>query len=121
MSGGAVYQAALRTLMRQNLPDSARRDVIAILQATSPGPLQFLYDTALEAGLPSDTILARTAAIYFGFCAGHLSDDLSDGECAYIENAYKIGPCTQLTLQNLLFLGLAEAEDPTAYSGARRG
>lgn len=113
MSGGAVFQEALRMLGRQSLPEVSQADLVAALKAGRPGPLEFLYEIGAEAGLPPDTILARSVASYFNFCAGNLCDDLSDSECSYLPDPDRLGPCTQLTLQNLFFHALLEADLPS--------
>lgn len=113
MSAGSVFQEALRIVIRQSLPEVARGDVLAALEAGRPGPLEFLYEAGAEAALPPEKIISRSAAIYFNFCAGNLSDDLSDSECSYLDDPYRIGPCTQLILQNLFFHALVHAQLPT--------
>jgi hypothetical protein len=112
MSGGAIFQEALRVVARQAIPKVAKRDLVACLEAVRPGPLQILYDAGAEANLSINDILQRGSAIYFNFCAGHLSDDLSDAECTYLDEPNRIGPCTQLILQNLFFLRLSESGLP---------
>ena len=113
MSAGSVFQEALRILIRQALPEVAQGDVLAALNAGRPGPLEFLYEAGAEASLPPEKIISRSAAIFFNFCAGNLSDDLSDSECTYLDDPYRIGPCTQLILQNLFFHALVYAALPT--------
>jgi hypothetical protein len=109
MSAGAVFQEALRILNRQRLPAISQRDLLAVLEAGRPaGPLAFLYDAGVEARLPRQKLLTRTAAIYINFCAGNLADDLIDGECTYLDEPFRIGPCAQFILQNLFFHILAE-------------
>src|SRR5262245_22068622 len=113
MSAGIVFHEVLRLLGRQCLPELSRRDVLAALEAGRPGPLAFLYVAGEEAGLPEQKLLPRAVAIYIGFCAGNLADDLSDGDCTYLIEPSRIGPCTQLTLHTLFFHALAEAELPS--------
>lgn len=112
MSGGAVFQEALRILNRQHLPDVSRRDLVAALEAGRSGPLALLYDAGVEAGLSRSTLLTRAAAIYFNFCATNLSDDLTDGECTYLSEPSRTGPCAQFILHNLFFYTLAQADFP---------
>ncbi|XXF78306.1 hypothetical protein P2318_00690 [Myxococcaceae bacterium GXIMD 01537] len=59
MSGGAIYQEALRVLERQGLPAEASRDVLAALEAGQPGPLPLLYAAGVEAGLPREVLMGR--------------------------------------------------------------
>ncbi len=112
MSGGAVFQEALRILARQSLPEVSQADLLAALEAGRPGPLEVLYEMGADAGLPPETILARSVASYFNFCAGNLCDDLSDSECTYLPDPNRLGPCTQLILQNLFFHALLRADLP---------
>lgn len=113
MSVGVVFHKVLGVLGSQPLPAISRRDVLAALEAGRPGPLAFLYEAGTEAGLPRQQLLTRAAAIYFFFCAGNLADDLSDGDCTYLAEPSRLGSCTQLTLQNLFFHTLLEAELPS--------
>jgi hypothetical protein len=110
MSAETIFQEALRALNRQRLPDVSRRDLLAALEAGRPGTLAFTYEAGVEAGLPRKKLLTRAAAIYFIFCAGNLADDLSDGECTYLTEPFRVGPCTQLILQTLFFHTLTEAD-----------
>ncbi len=113
MSAGAVFQEALRILNRQHLPAVSRQDLVAALEAGRPGTLGFTYEAGAEAGLPRQTLLTRAAAIYFNFCAGNLADDLSDGDCTYLPEPFRTGPCTQLILQTLFFQTLVETDLPS--------
>ena len=113
MSGGLIFQEALRVVNRQHLPEVCESDILAAVRAGRPGPLDLLYEAGSEAQLSSEEIVARGVAIYFNFCAGNLCDDLSDNDCNYIENPSRIGPCTQFILQNLFFYALMEAGLPS--------
>lgn len=112
MSAGVVFQEALRILNRQQFPDASRRDLLAVLEAALPGPLALLYDAGAAAGLPRQTLLARAAAIYIKYCTVNLCDDLSDGDCTYLSDPTRIGPCAQFLLQNLFFHLLVDLELP---------
>lgn len=114
MSAGAVFQESLRALNRYSFPEVSRRDLLAALEAGRPGPLTFLYDAGLEARLPRHTLLRRAAAIYLGFCAVNLCDDLTDDECTYLSNPFHSGPCTQAILHHVFFALLAEEGLPSA-------
>lgn len=118
MSAGVVFQEALRILNRQPLPEVSRRDLFATLEAGRPGPLVFLYDAGTEAGLPRQTLLTRSAAIYFNYCAANLADDLIDGDCTYLSEPVRIGPCAQFILQNLFFQVLTETNLPSTVLSA---
>ncbi len=108
----AIFLQALDILSRQPLPEISQEDLLAALNAGRLGPLPFLYEAGVEAGLPHQTLLARAAAIYFNFCAGNLADDLMDGECTYLSDPFRLGPCVQYILQTLCFHTLVEAEVP---------
>lgn len=110
MSGGALYQEALRVLRRMELPGESERDVLATLEAGQPGPLALFYEAGAEAGLPRQVLLARGAGLFFSFCAGNLADDLIDGDCTYHAQPLRVGPCVQFLLQNLAFSTLAEKQ-----------
>jgi len=112
MSVEDVFYEVLHVFSRQHLPEVSQLDILAALEAARPGPLAFLYEAGTEAGLPRRKLLTRAAAIYFFFCAGNLADDLSDGECTYLSEPFRVGPCTQLILQALLFHTLMEADLP---------
>ncbi|MBN1205928.1 MAG: hypothetical protein JXB05_13510 [Myxococcaceae bacterium] len=112
MSGGSIYQEALRVLRRLNLPETAERDVVAALEAAQPGPLALLYEAGVEAGLRREALLARGAGIFLSFAAGNLADDVSDGDCTYYASPYRVGPYVQFLLQNLAWATLARAEVP---------
>src|SRR5690349_9730988 len=107
MSGGAVFQEVLRRVMRLELPDEARRDVLAALDAAQRHPVtQLLYEAAHEAALPREAMLARAAGVFCTFAAGNLADDLVDGDCTYFDAAHpatRIAPTVQFLLQNLAF------------------
>jgi hypothetical protein len=109
----AVFVEALSILSRQHLPEMSQEDLLAALTAGRPGPLAFLYEAGAEVSLPHQQLVSRATAIYFFFCAGNLSDDLSDGDCTYLTEPSRLGPCTQLTLQNLFFQTLLEADLPS--------
>lgn len=108
----AVFLEVLDILSNQPLPEISQGDLLAALNAGRLGPLPFLYEAGVEAGLPRQKLLTRAAAIYIGFCAGNLADDLSDGDCTYLAEPSRIGPCTQLNLHTLFFHALAEAGLP---------
>ncbi len=112
MSAGAVFQHALRIVIGESLPPPCQHDVVAALEAGRPGPLEFLYEAGAEARLPAATIMTRSAAIYFMFCAANLSDDLSDGDCAYLSDSAQSGPCVLVLLQSLFLRALADAKLP---------
>lgn len=107
MSGGAVYQEALRVLRRQGLPELAERDVLVALEAGQPGPLPFLYEAGAEAGLPREVLMPRAVGLFFSFCAGNLADDVIDGDCTYYAEPLRVAPYVQFTLQNLAWATLA--------------
>jgi hypothetical protein len=112
MSGGAIYQEALRALRRLGLPEQAEQDVVTALEAAQPGPLGLLYEAGREAGLRRETLLARGVGIFLSFAAGNLADDLSDGDCTYYSQPVRVGPYVQFLLQNLAWDTLARAEVP---------
>jgi len=112
VSAGAIFQEALRIVVRQSLPAVSRRDIMAVLEAGRREPLEFLYEAGVEADLPHQAIVSRGAAVYFNFCAGGLSDDLSDGDCTYLAEPYRLGPCTQAILQTLFLDALVAASLP---------
>jgi hypothetical protein len=109
MSAGAVFQEALRVLNRQHLPAASQRTVVAALEAGRSGLLTFLYEAGAEANLSRTTLLYRAAAIYFSFCAANLCDDLTDGDCTYLAEPLRTGPCVQYILHNLSFHALVRA------------
>lgn len=104
MSGGVVFQEALRIVNKSGLHELAERDVLRTLQAARlGGPLDLLYDCAAAARLERQQRLVRGAAIFFSFAAGNVADDIADAECDYLEEPTRTGPCVQFILQNLFF------------------
>jgi hypothetical protein len=110
VSGGLIYQTALRRIRAHDLPDQAERDLVSALGAARSGPLDFVYLAGLDAGLPRDELLARGAAVFFIFAAGNLADDVSDGDCTYLPP--RAAPGVQFMLQNLVFDTLLESSVP---------
>ncbi|WP_342377793.1 hypothetical protein NVS55_00735 [Myxococcus stipitatus] len=108
MSGGALFQESLRVLRRLELPEESERDVLAALEAAQPGPLPLFYEAGAEAGLERDLLTARGVGLFFSFSAGNLADDLMDGDCVYLQEPLRVGPCAQFLLQNLAWATLAE-------------
>lgn len=117
MSGGAVFQQALRTINGFGLPSEAQRDVVVALEKGRPA-LPMLYQMGHDAGLEHDALLARASALYLGFCAGNLCDDLVDGDCTYFEPAIRLAPGLQYLLQNAFVSALSEAGLPATAIGA---
>ncbi len=101
MSGGLIFQTALRQLRARALPEQAERDLAAALEATRGGPLEFVYLAGLDSGLPREELLARGTAVFFIFAAGNLADDVADGDCTYLPA--RAAPGAQFILQNLVF------------------
>lgn len=114
MSGGAIFQEALRIVRRHELPAACEADLLAVLKAGRPGPLVLLYEAGHEAGLSHDAVLARATPLYFVFCAGNLADDLADGEAGYLEEPIRLGPGVQYLLHSLCFAELAAAGLPSS-------
>ena len=75
----------------------------------------------MEAELPRQQLFTRAVAIYLNFCAGNLADDLIDGDCTYLSEPFRLGPCVQYILQTLCFRTLLEAvlPGPTLASATR--
>jgi hypothetical protein len=104
MSGGVLFQESLRVLSKSGLHAIAERDVLHALDvAQAHGPLDLIYDCGFEARLERPALLTRGAAIFFSYAAGNLADDLADGECTYLAEPARTGPCVQFVLQNLFF------------------
>lgn len=115
MSGGVIFQEALRIVTGRALHAVAERDVVRALEAARrQGPLDLLYDCGCEAKLERGALLARAGAIFFSFAAGNLADDIADDECTYLEEPTRTGPCVQFILQNLFFATAAGAQLATA-------
>lgn len=110
MSGGLVFQTALRLILARGLAAEAERDLVKALEATRGGPLEFFYLAGLDSGLPRAELLARGAAAFFIFAAGNLADDVADGDCTYLPP--RAAPGVQFMLQNLVFDVLLESSVP---------
>lgn len=110
MSGGAIFQQALRVLQGLPLDPSVRRDILPILEAGRL-TLPLISEAGFEAKLPREEWLARGVGVYLLTCVGNLTDDLIDGECTYI-SPLCLGPCYQYILHNLAFSCLARTAIP---------
>src|SRR5262245_30818321 len=113
MSAEAIFYEGLRVFARYHLPEVSQKDILSALEAGRPGPLAFLYAAGAESEMPPRQVLERSAAIYFNFCAGNLADDLMDGDCTYLSEPFRLGPCVQYILQTLCFQTLTEAGLPS--------
>jgi hypothetical protein len=120
VSGGVVLRESLRQLVGCELPDPARRAVTAVVRSHPAEPRQLLYEAALEAGHPREVLLGRACAAYLLYCAGHLADDLIDGDCAYLADPAREGPAAQYLLCSLAYAGAATS-GVSAASLARVG
>lgn len=109
MSSGRVFQEALRVLLETPLPDVARDDVLAVLEANRSDLLQLFFDAAREAGVERDAALRRSAAVFFWYASGQLADDLADGDCDYLEEPLRTGPSAAFLLAHLGYATLAAA------------
>ena len=112
MSGGAVFQQALRFINELRLPEPAHGDAVTALTQGRPGPLAMLYLLGADASLPHEKLMARSASLFIGFCCGNLADDLVDGDCTYLEPASLVGPHLQQLLHNVFFAVAAAAGMP---------
>ena len=69
MSAGAIFQEALRITNRQSLPPASQHAILAALEAGRPGPLVFLYEAGVEAGVVADREVQLAVAEEAGFDA----------------------------------------------------
>jgi hypothetical protein len=115
-----LFQEALRTLRRLDLPEASERDLVAALEVTPREALQLLWAAAAEAGVARDRIVRRGTALLFSYAAGNLADDLIDGDCDYLEPAVRLAPGAQYLLQNLFVATAAEAVAPEALARCGR-
>lgn len=114
-----AYLEALLRVSRQPIPECCQRDILGAIRAINPGPLPFLVSAAEDAALPRTEVLRRIMPIFFFSCAGNLADDLSDGDCDYFDGGARLGPSTQMILQNLFFESLMTSGiDATSRSEA---
>jgi hypothetical protein len=116
MSAGAVFQATLRIINRMSLPADAQKDVVTAMEAGRTS-LTMLYSMGYDAGLEHEALMARAAALFLGFCAGNLADDLVDGDCTYLEPPIRIGPGLQYLLQHASLAALCDAGLPSETLG----
>jgi hypothetical protein len=108
VSGGVLFQEALRALSRCELDPVAERVVLRCMQAArESAPLGLVYDCGVAASLDRPLLLARGSAVFFSFAAGNLADDIADDECTYLGQPSRDGPCAQFMLQNLFFSSAA--------------
>lgn len=93
-----IYQETLRILRNLHLPEIAEADVLSALKvARRSGPLDLAYWATQEAGLGRQETIWRATAVFLNFTAANLADDLSDGDCSYLD-ASKV-PGVQAILQ----------------------
>jgi hypothetical protein len=110
MSGGAVFQEALRVLTALELPSVAERDCVAAMEAARPGNLSLLYEAGAAAGLKRALLLRRCAACFFAYVGGSVADDLADNECEYLEHPIRTGPSIVFLMEHLFLCVMAEAD-----------
>jgi hypothetical protein len=103
MSGGLLFQRALRLLDEAALPAEASRDVVAVLEAArkSGHGGQVIYELATVAELPRDTLLTRSTGLLLLTAAANVCDDLMDGDVTYLERPVQLAPSAQMLLQAL--------------------
>ena len=77
--------------------------------ARKGGPLELFLEAGRAAKLERDTLVGRAAALFCGFAAGNLADNLADGDCTYLEIPHRTGPSVQYLLHNLLFAVAAQS------------
>ena len=114
---GEIFRRVQELLRELNLPERVEADLLRVLEAAQPSPLPLIAALGDEAGLTREEILGRGAGLFLSYCAGHLADDLMDGDCDYIDPP-RIGPCLQFLLQNLSQACLARTEIPRAVLAA---
>jgi hypothetical protein len=85
--GSEVFRRALGHVAAARLRIEVDRQVVAALRAAAPGPCLLLLRVGRDAGLDPAQASARAAACFLAFAAFNLSDDLSDGDCDYLEPA----------------------------------
>lgn len=72
------------------------------------GALGFLVLAGEDAKLDFSTTCERAAALALLQASINLADDLSDGDCDYLQEPVRRAPGTQILLQSLAFLHLVE-------------
>lgn len=103
MSGGRLFQQALRVLSEAALPEEATRDVVAILEAArkSGHSGQVIYEFAAVSGLPREELIGRSTALLLLTAAANACDDLMDGDVTYLDRPVQLVPSAQMLLQAL--------------------
>lgn len=117
MSGGLLFQRALRALDEAALPVEATRDVVAILEAARKNGHQgqVLYELAAAAELPRETLLTRATGLMLLTAAANVCDDLMDGDVTYLERPVQLAPSAQMLLQSLGTALLLEGGVPAGH------
>lgn len=120
MSGGLLFQRALRVLAEANLPEEATRDVVAVLEAArkSGHQGQILYEFAAAAELPRETLLTRATGLLLLTAAANVCDDLMDGDVTYLERPVQLAPSAQMLLQALGTALVLEGGVPAGHLAA---
>ncbi len=102
MNGAVIFQEAMRDLMRHELPDVTRRDVVAGLEAGRT-VLPPIYAAVIETELAREEQLMRALAVYYSACAGNVADDVADGDCDYFEPGVPVATTVQYLLHTMSF------------------
>jgi hypothetical protein len=106
---GMVRRSTWAEVQQLNVPASVRVDLKQVLCAAQPDPSALLLAAAQDAGLNAEEGLKRAVGIDLCYCAGHLADDLIDGDATYLEKPATSGPVLQFLLQALAQSTLAES------------
>lgn len=101
MSGGRVRRAALARVAGLRSSHALQAALFAAIELCDEGFLQFVYEAGYDAGLADRDIERRGVPLALQYAAIQLCDDLSDGDCDYLDAPARTGPLVLMLLQNL--------------------
>jgi hypothetical protein len=106
MSGTAILGDA-RAFARRGWLPSALVDIA--LSVCDSRLMQFLFEAGCDAGLQYAQLSPRLIGVTLQHAAIQISDDLSDGDCTYLDDPARLGPLLVLALPNAVQAALNEA------------
>ncbi len=101
MSEVLVVRCARTYLFQQGMDRRSRALLWKALSAARPANLQYFWEIGCDAGLQKQVLTARCMALFFLFAWANLTDDLVDGDGAYLEDPERYGPIVLYLLRCL--------------------
>ncbi len=109
MSGGSIRTVALSRIAGFELTPQLSISLSTLLFRCRASLLQFVYEAGIDAKLAHEPIVRRGLTVAWLNAAIQLSDDLSDGDCDYLDDPLRTGPVLLMILHQLYNAALADA------------